>query len=47
VLITSNPSTSLRRRAAAVDVPIVEKPLLGNALVDAIRTALSESAPVV
>jgi two-component system response regulator FixJ len=46
VLITSNPSESLRRRAAAVDVPIVEKPLLGNALVDAIRTALSESAPV-
>ena len=44
VLITTNPSASLRRRAAAVDVPIVEKPLLGNALVDAIRTALGESA---
>ena len=43
VLITSNPSASVRRRAAAVDVPIVEKPLLGNALVDAIRTALSAS----
>jgi two-component system response regulator FixJ len=46
VLITTNPSENLRRRAAAVDVPIVEKPLLGNALVDAIRTALGESASV-
>jgi two-component system response regulator FixJ len=46
VLITTNPSASLRRRAAAVDVPIVEKPLLGNGLVDAIRRALSERAPV-
>jgi FixJ family two-component response regulator len=43
VLITTNPTASLRRRAAAIDVPIVEKPLLGNALVDAIRTALSEN----
>lgn len=42
VLITSNPSPGLRRRASAVDVPIVEKPLLGNALLDAIRLALSE-----
>jgi FixJ family two-component response regulator len=46
VLITTNPSASLRRRAAAAEVPIVEKPLLGYALVDAIRTALNRRAPV-
>ena len=42
VLITSNPSASLRRRAEEVAAPIVEKPLLGNALLDAIRLALGE-----
>lgn len=36
VLITTNPSGSVRQRAAAAGVPIVEKPLLGNALVEAI-----------
>lgn len=36
VLITSNPTPFLQQRAAAAGVPIVEKPLLGNALVDAI-----------
>ena len=44
VLITSHPSQNLRRRASAANVPIVEKPLLGNALLDAIHGALGESA---
>jgi two-component system, LuxR family, response regulator FixJ len=37
ILITSHPSASLRDRAAKARVPIVEKPLLGNALLDKIR----------
>jgi FixJ family two-component response regulator len=44
VLITSHPPPSLRRRATAENVSIVEKPLLGNALLDAIRHALNEGA---
>jgi len=39
ILITTNPSPHLRMRAAAASVSIVEKPLIGNTLVDAIRTA--------
>jgi FixJ family two-component response regulator len=39
ILITTNPGAALRRRADAAGVPIVEKPLLGNALADAIRSA--------
>lgn len=41
LLITSHPTAKLRGRAAAAGVPIVEKPLLGSALPDAIRSALS------
>jgi two-component system, LuxR family, response regulator FixJ len=37
ILITSHPSSSLRERAQQAGVPIVEKPLLGNALFDKIR----------
>ena len=37
ILITSQPSRVLRARAERAGVPIVEKPLLGNALVDRIR----------
>ena len=33
ILITSDPSPSVRERARKASVPIVEKPLLGNALV--------------
>ncbi len=36
VLITTNPTSMVQQRAAAAGVPIVEKPLLGNALIDAI-----------
>jgi FixJ family two-component response regulator len=44
ILVTSHPSPSLRRRAAAAGTPIVEKPLLGDALLDAIHGALGERA---
>jgi two-component system, LuxR family, response regulator FixJ len=37
ILITSHPTAALSARAAKTDVPIVEKPLLGNALLDKIR----------
>jgi two-component system, LuxR family, response regulator FixJ len=40
ILITSHPNASLRKRAAEANVSIVEKPLLGNALVDRIRASL-------
>jgi FixJ family two-component response regulator len=40
ILITSQPSLSLRDQAERVGVPIVEKPLLGNGLLDTIRGAI-------
>jgi two-component system, LuxR family, response regulator FixJ len=43
ILITSQPSPHLRKRAAAADMPIIEKPLLGDALLDAIRGALTNA----
>jgi FixJ family two-component response regulator len=44
VLVTSNPSQAVRRQAAAAGVPIIEKPLLGNALIDGIRDALARAS---
>jgi FixJ family two-component response regulator len=43
ILITSQPSPALRARAAAADVPIIEKPLLGNTLLDTVRDAFDRS----
>jgi two-component system response regulator FixJ len=43
ILITSHPNALVRKRAADADVPIIEKPLLGNALVDRIREAFSQN----
>lgn len=40
ILITSHPSAEVSRRAAAAGIAIIEKPLLGNALSEAIRRAL-------
>jgi two-component system, LuxR family, response regulator FixJ len=40
ILITSNPSLWLRQRAEKAAVPIVEKPLLGNVLLDRIHHAV-------
>jgi len=37
ILITGDPSPSVRARAGTASVPIVEKPLLGNALLRQIR----------
>jgi FixJ family two-component response regulator len=37
ILIASHPSLSLRQRAEKAEVRIVEKPLVGNALLDKIR----------
>jgi FixJ family two-component response regulator len=41
ILITGHPSLALRRRAAEIGVPVLEKSLLGNGLVEAIREALA------
>jgi two-component system, LuxR family, response regulator FixJ len=40
ILITTNPNEGLRNRAAVAGILIVEKPLLGNRLLDAILEAL-------
>ena len=41
IIITTNPSAQIRRRAAERGASIVEKPLLGGTLTEAIREALS------
>jgi FixJ family two-component response regulator len=40
ILITSHPNAALTRRAATAGVPIVEKPLLGDVLIQRIRHML-------
>jgi CheY-like chemotaxis protein len=40
ILIASHPGLSLRERAEKAEVPIVEKPLLGNGLLDKIRDVI-------
>src|SRR5512132_1798160 len=40
ILVTSQPSLSLRDQAEKAGVPIVEKPLLGDGLLDTIREAI-------
>ena len=42
ILITSHPSLSLREQAQRAEVPIVEKPLLGNGLLDKIRDVIRD-----
>ena len=39
ILFVSHPNSAVSARAARAEVPIVEKPLIGNALVDTIRRA--------
>jgi two-component system response regulator FixJ len=41
ILMTSHPTAKLRERAGKAGVPIIEKPLLGNSLIDRIRDVLS------
>ena len=43
ILITSQPTAELARRAARANVPIVEKPLLGNTLMERIRDACAQT----
>jgi len=45
ILITSHPKPSIRDAAAAAGVPILEKPLLGDVLVTAIRDAMATRPP--
>lgn len=42
VLITTNPRKNLSMRAASAGVPIIEKPLLTDALLSAVRSALTQ-----
>lgn len=44
ILITTNPRAALRDRAAAAGVPIIEKPLLTDALLTTVRKALFRQA---
>ena len=44
ILITSHPNAALRERAAAAGVPIIEKPLLGPALLDGVRQSVARQA---
>jgi FixJ family two-component response regulator len=44
ILITTDPSRAVRHRAARAGVDLVEKPLLGNALLEAIQAALAPDA---
>jgi len=44
ILITSQPTVAVSERAAKTDVPIVEKPLLGNALLDKIHDVVRDHA---
>ncbi len=41
ILITGSASREVRRRAAAANMPIVEKPLFGNTLVNAIHNTIA------
>jgi len=45
ILITWHPNTALARRAAGANVPIVEKPLLNDALLDLVRHACATGNP--
>jgi len=45
ILITSHPSPILRERAAAAGARIVEKPLLGDALIESVRDLLGRTLP--
>jgi two-component system response regulator FixJ len=39
ILITTHPSAAVCQRAAAAGISIIEKPLLGNALIEGVRHA--------
>jgi FixJ family two-component response regulator len=41
ILMTSHPTATVRERAAKAGIRIVEKPFVGNALIDVIRDVCS------
>lgn len=41
ILVTTNPNAPLRRRAEQAGVPMIEKPLLGDSLLNGIMAALA------
>lgn len=41
ILVATNPSLTMRRRAAQAGVPMIEKPLLGDSLLNGILAALN------
>jgi len=45
ILMTSHPTATVRKGAAAAGVRILEKPFLGNALVEVIRDVCCHPAP--
>jgi two-component system, LuxR family, response regulator FixJ len=45
ILITGHPGLALRRLATEAGVPLIEKPLLGSGLTEAIRAALKTRWP--
>jgi len=45
ILLVSDPNDALRARAAADAIPVVEKPLFGNILVERIREACAGHQP--
>jgi two-component system, LuxR family, response regulator FixJ len=45
ILITGHPNAALARRAARINVPIVEKPLLNDTLLDLVRDACATGNP--
>jgi FixJ family two-component response regulator len=45
IFITTHPTAALRKRAATAGVPIVEKPMFGNALIDRVRGVLTCGQP--
>jgi len=46
ILITSHPTANVRQRASSAGVLVIEKPLLSNALSEALRDSLARLAPL-
>lgn len=46
ILITGRPGEALKNRVAVMNVVLVEKPLLSNELLEAVRTAVGRPKPV-
>ena len=44
IIMTTNPNRDVRNEAAALDTILIEKPLLGDELVSAVRTSLTIGA---